>query len=250
MTEKIRVIIVDDEQKAVANLHHHLSKYCPQIIVVGTAHTIQEARTLISTQQFDVAFFDIQLFKENIFSLIDSLHTINFHIVFVTAFDNFAVKAFKVDALDYLLKPLDKDEIISCYKKIIKNIHLPTSGNISQPAISLPRKIIIRHSEIVYVVKQTDVYYLKAKGFYTEIYFYHELKIISVLISKPISTLEKEYDCPLFFRSHKSYIVNVQYVKHIHKTDTVDIQMNNDALIPVAKRRVSDFIRFINENRQ
>jgi len=248
MKTDIRAIIVDDEPGCIANLQHHLATYCTAMRVVATASSIDSARKIINDNNFDVAFFDIHLFKENIFSLIEKLEQVNFEIVFVTAYDNFAIKAFKVAALDYLLKPLSKDDIVACYNKIRKKLNGERQSFIQEVNNDkhLQRKVILKQGEAVFVVKETEILYFKAKGFYTEIHFTYHGKPAMVLISKPISMLEKEYSSHIFFRIHKSYLVNVRQVMQIHKAESSHIKLNTDELLPVAKRRMREFIEFVN----
>lgn len=247
MRKDIRAIIVDDELGCIANLQHYLTAYCAALRVVATASTLESALQVINDNDFDVAFFDIQLFKENVFNLIEKLEQINFEIVFVTAYDNFAVKAFKVEALDYLLKPLSKDDVVECYNKIQKRLKGEQQSLIQEVVADryLQRKVILKQGEAVFVVKETEILYLKAKGFYTEIYFTYHGKLITVLISKPISVLEKEYSSDIFFRIHKSYLVNVHHVMHIVKAENTFLKLNTDELLPVAKRRMKEFIEFV-----
>lgn len=248
-TSSIKAIIIDDEQRCIANLSYYLSKYCPAIEIVAASNTINGAADLLQYHKPDVAFLDIEICNDNIFSLINSSDKLSFEIVFVTAYEKYAVQAFKVEALDYIVKPLSKTDILDCYQKILKRWHHmhPVENAIGQQTEPVLKKVILKRGEHVYIVKQSDIYYFKAKGFYTEVFFNHKDEVLSTLISKPISTLEKDYDHDLFFRLHKSYLVNVKRVSNMIKGDNAAVKLVNDEVLPVAKRRINDLLSFLNK---
>jgi two-component system LytT family response regulator len=246
--KRIRAIIVDDEKRCIANLQHYLSGY-PLIEVIATANTATEALKIINENEIDVAFFDVEIFDENVFDIIQRIGKLNFEVVFVTAYDQYAVKAFKVEALDYLLKPLSQEEVTQCYNKIYKKLcglEVATSADV--PSNPANRKLILKQGGQIYVVLQDDVYYMKAKGFYTQVFFTHKNKLLSAVVSKPISDIEVEYSNVLFYRVHKSYMVNVKKIKAINKAEAITLKLMNDDCIPVAKRRLNNFLAFLNND--
>ena len=116
--DTIKAIIVDDEQRCIANLSYYLSKYCPSIEVIATSKTTAEAIEMLLYYKPDIAFMDIEICNDSIFSIINGSGKLNFEIIFVTAYEKYAIKAIKVNALDYILKPLSKYDILECYHKI------------------------------------------------------------------------------------------------------------------------------------
>jgi len=239
----IDVIIIDDEPGCVSNLKYYLSKYCPEINIVAEGYTVTDAKNIIKTKTFDLAFLDIELMNENIFSLFNDNKQHNFDIVFVTAYESYAVKAFKVQAFDYLMKPLLKADVLECYKKILKRF--ADKKNTLQTGNADASNLVLRNGEKVYVIKYEDVIYLKASGVYTQIAFEHAGKIKSITTSKPIGDLEKEYGHSFFFRVHKSYIINLNKIAEINKSDIVTVRIGYDLWIPVAKRRTREFFTFL-----
>jgi len=220
--------------------------------VIATGKTIEQAKEILYGQKFDVAFLDIELFDENIFNAIDHLKEDLFNIVFVTAHEQYAVKAIKFHAFDYILKPLSKHEILDCYAKLkkyvakkIPDIHHDNTllkENITQ------RKIILKEGDKVFVIRVEDVYYMRAKGPYTLVTFNADNCQKQVTISKPLNQVEKEnVNNKTLYRAHKSYLVNIEKIKSIIKHNGLSIQMLNDEIIPIAKRRVSDFLSFLND---
>jgi two-component system, LytTR family, response regulator len=249
----IRTIIVDDEPKCVTNLSYYLQKYCPDIDIVTTATTLPEAAAAMAAKRFQLAFLDVEFCDSTIFSLLQDPGKIDFSIVFVTAYDRYAVKAFKVEALDYILKPLSKHDILQCYHKITRSFgRKPGMHNI--PAAAVPngnngigRKVILRDREHMFIVDQNDIFYLKAMGAYTEVVFLAEGKMTTVLVSKTLAALEEEYNNPVFFRIHKSYLINLKKVTGIQRKEAPVVEMINRARLPVAKRRIHDLLSFLND---
>ncbi len=121
----IQVIIVDDEKGCITNLQHYIAKLCPDIVVIGTGSNLNEALNTVGNAHIDVAFLDIELVDDTIFSSLAGLNNINFKIVCVTAHQQYAIKAIKAEALDYILKPLLEDDILECYSKIKKHFSQP-----------------------------------------------------------------------------------------------------------------------------
>lgn len=247
LDKKIRAVIIDDEPGCVSNLRYYIEQYCPGIEVVASANTANDMFAIFSSQTFDIAFLDIEIFDENIFDIINK-NGINCEIVFVTAYEQYAVKAFKVNALDYILKPLSQADVVECYERIKRRLEekheVFESGSQSQPLQSLER-IIIKQGENIFVVKQEDIIYLKAKGFYTQMLFMVNGKEATAIISKPIGTLEKEYDTNMFYRVHKSYLINVNKVTGVVRSGVISVKIVNNEIIPVAKRRVNDFLSLL-----
>lgn len=241
--EKIKVAIIDDEPGCISNLQYYFSKYCPLFHVTATGNSADEALEILQHGKFDIAFLDIQLDKTDVFHVLEQAKARKFEIVFVTAFENYALKAVKAQALDYLLKPLLRTEVLACYQKILnrysekKILDTESSGN---------TKVLLRQGDKVLVVKLADIYYLKASGVYTQVLFDKDDKITSMTLSKPIGELEKDYDNSVFYRVHKSYLINYKKVKEVIKGEPVMIKMQNNTLIPVAKRRIHEFMSFLN----
>lgn len=251
-SNKISAIIVDDELNGINNLGFYLGKYCPGIEVIRSATTLSTAAALIRQGDFQIAFLDIEFCKSTMFDLLEEIPEPAFSIVFVTAYDRYAVKAFKVEALDYILKPLSRHDIVQCYQKIQRHFNKKKEEAISPDAasINLPetsRKVILRAREHVFVLQLTDILYLRAMGAYTEVVFSSRERIHTVVISKTLSALEKEYDAPFFFRVHKSYLINLGKVAGIRKKDVPVAEMADRQMIPIAKRRMHSLFACLNK---
>lgn len=237
----IKAIIVDDEPKCISNLQYYISTYCPQVEVVATGKTLSDALNSIK-ETFDVAFLDIEIEQDNIFDLLSEAETDNFDIVFVTAYDRYALSAFDVDVLDYVLKPLSKKNILNCYNKLLRRFQ-PVAATSSVQEGNLPLKnIILKQGKNVYAVAYSDIIYFEAHGIYTNVYFHYENRKHCVTVSKSISQLQAMYQYDNFFRVHRSFLINTMKIKNIVREETLGIKMCTDDYIPVAKRRMSEFL--------
>jgi two-component system LytT family response regulator len=244
---KINAIIVDDEKGCIANLQHHLVKLCSEINIVAVGCSLQEALDKTGTVKIDVAFLDVEFFNDNIFNSLSKIKEINFKIVFVTAYQQYALKALKVEAIDYLLKPLCEDEIRECYARIKKHFFYSNHDLTEKKLIEKTNsKVIIKNSSSLYIIKYDDIYYITGSGFYSEITFMFQGAIKSVILSKPLNLVEEEYASPFLYRVHKSYIINIHKISDIFKGDGFSVKMINEKIIYVAKRRAHDFLSFIN----
>lgn len=246
--KRFKAVIVDDEKGGIANLRHYINRYCPQIDIVAEAGNADGMLSVFKNYSFDIAFLDIEIYDSSVFDLIDKVKDVRCEIIFVTAYEHYALKAFKADALDYLLKPLTQADVVDCYGKIMRRFGEKSTEvsheTVMQKSDTL-KKIIIRLGENIHAVKQEDILYLKAKGFYTQICFHINGRVEQAIVSKPIGSLEKEYDSILFYRVHKSYLVNLGKVVGVVKTGITSARIANNEMIPIAKRRVNDFMSML-----
>ncbi|WP_316843511.1 LytTR family DNA-binding domain-containing protein [Pedobacter psychrodurus] len=235
----MRAILVDDETANLENLRILLDKHCPNIKVVATAGNIKDAFTQANLHHPDLLFLDIQMGKTTGFDLLNQLAEKTFEVVFVTAYDNYGIQAVKFAALDYLLKPVDPDELKAAVNKAEIRIKNKIQGEqlnflLSQikksepgiPKIALPQQHEIRY------VSVDDIIRCVADNTYTFFFLSNGDK---VLISKPL----KEYSDMLkphgFVRAHQSHLVNPKFVKSWLKEDGGTLLMNNGDKIPVSK---------------
>jgi len=250
--KKINAIIVDDEDGCITNLNYYITKLCPEISVIATGNTLKEALDKTESKKIDLAFLDVEIFDDNIFNLLSQHPGHKFKIVFVTAYQQYALKAIKVEALDYILKPLHDDDILDCYTKIQKHFFLTDTAHKQpeeNPEEKKNRKIIIKNSDKIYVIKSDDIVYITGSGFYSEITFSFNNDFKTIVVSKPLNKLEEEYVYPFLFRIHKSHIVNINKISSLNKNDGLTLKMTNNEIILVAKRRANDFITYLNNSK-
>ncbi len=240
--ERVKAIIVDDEPGCVSNLAFYLNKYCPLIEVVGTETEPENIPNLLR-KEFRIAFLDIEIYKDNIFNILSGLDSQNIDFVFVTAYEKYALKSFDVDVLDYILKPLRKNDIINCYNKILKRVTSAVQNTDLNDTES--DKLTVKQRDSIYIVQYEDIVFLKARGAYTEVCFYNNNDKIIATISKALNKhfeIEKNKN---FIKVHRSYLINMLNVKRVHNKKVIHVEMNTGEFIPIAKRRVNDFLAAI-----
>ncbi len=251
---KLKTIIVDDESHARENLKILLATYCPELEVCGLADCTSAARKLIDELSPQVVFLDISMPSGTEgFELIESLPDKKFQVVFVTASKDHAIRALNANAIYYLLKPIDVDELKTASKKLLSTSELFANNqeqllnymrsleNLSKsisPAQNLQR-ITIHHSRGFKIVDPNDFMYLEGEGNYTSIYFSDGT---SYTDTKSIGVYEELLDKNRFFRIHKSYIVNVLFVKEFVNEDGHFVVMKNNTRLAISRLRLSSFM--------
>lgn len=248
--KNISVIIVDDENLIRKNLYNMLVKYCPGISHIHMARSAEKARAILKKESIDIMFLDIAMPKESGFELLKSLKKINFSIIFISAFNHFGIKAIKANALDYILKPIDPEELISAVKKAIKQHILinktKTVNNLinqlehpqsKQKFLTIPYRGRFVH------IKTSNIIYFKASNNYSHIYIEgHKSHIITKTL-KEISNILSESKC--FFRIHKSYLVNMNKVKSYYKENGLYVCLVSGVNLPISRRKQHQFMIYL-----
>lgn len=249
-TMALRALIVDDEADARDNLRLMLEEYCPEVEVVGQAASAPEARERIQELQPNALFLDIKMPGEDGFQLLASIAELDLPVVFTTAYDEFALKAFKQNALDYLEKPIDVDELKRAVAKLQKLTGELGSAQPSaiaalmkDPASPLSSRLAIPGREGLTLLKHEDILYLEANDSYTTIHLKNGKRSVS---SKHIRVFEDHLDPKAFFRVHKSYIINLAHLASFNRAEGNMAVLDSGEMIPVSRRRLPDFLGLIN----
>ncbi|MGN6640918.1 MAG: LytR/AlgR family response regulator transcription factor, partial [Mucilaginibacter sp.] len=233
MIQLIKTLIVDDEFQSRNVLVTMLEQYAPEIKVVSEASSVDEGLKKIKKYNPDIVFLDIQMKGETGFDLLSHLNEINFAVIFITAFDKYAIKAFRFNAVDYLLKPIVTDELVDAVNKVKRRSSVLQSASkkqmdqlyhdLTNPQ-NIPDKIAIPTGEGFMIIPVNDIVYCHADGNYTEFHLTEKKKIVS-------SYTLKQYDEILsgqsFFRAHRSYLINMAHVKMYRRGDGGEIVMSN-----------------------
>jgi two-component system LytT family response regulator len=246
--ESPRVLIIDDELQSRSLIKKLLSVHFPALII-EEAETVAGAMEKISQFVPNLIFLDVQMRGETGFDLLDKMGKMNFGIIFTTAHSEFAVKAFRYSALDYLMKPIDADEFKTAVEKAlekIKNIHSPSAQIEFLKELKSdqkkPAKLTIPTSEGFLFVSIHDILYCHAVGNYTEFYLAGNQKILSSYSLGYYDELLEEQN---FFRTHRSYLVNLAHIKMYKKGDGGVLIMNNGDEIEVARSNKESFLRML-----
>lgn len=243
---KINVIIVDDELSARENLSYLLANFCPDICVIDVCNNVDQAVVSINKQKPDVVFLDIEMPQKNGFQLLKEFPKIDFQIVFITAYDEYAVKAFEVSAIDYLLKPIDIDRLVESVNKIKSRVNLIGFQSRIE-ALSINKKEISRIS-IPYksdyvIIHIDDICYIEADRMYSHIYTIEGKKYTA---SKKLSYYEDLFlDIKKFNRIHRSWLVNLDLVTSYSKADKKVLVCNKE--VPVGKTYKAQTESYLND---
>lgn len=235
----MKAIIVDDESANVKNLTILLNKYCPQVEILGSANNNQNGLSLFEVEKPDLLFLDIQLDNDTGFNLLKLLPKKDFEVIFVTAYDNYGIQAIKFAALDYILKPIDIDELVSAVNKAevkLKEKHqtmqLDFLVNHIKRDHAVPLKIALpQQKEIVYVLL-TNIVRCEAEGTYTFFYLKNGEKI---LVSKVLKEYAELLENNGFIRTHQSHLVNLTFIKSWLKEDGGMLLLETGEKIPVSR---------------
>ncbi len=254
---ELRAIIVDDEELARKNLILMLENYCPEIIVVGEASGIDEAEDIIKSEKPDVVFLDIRMPSGSEgFDLLERLEDRNFLVVFVTAFKDYAIRAFQTNAVHYILKPIDDEDLRTAVDKLIAtkvtfSKHPESYDNYFNALQNLADRLVhnkqnnriaISHTKGVKIVEDDDISHLEASGNCSMIYFKDGTRYLD---TRTLKIYEEILNSVKFYRIHKSYIINLDMIKEYVSEDGYTVILKNGVQLPVARNRVSAFLKTI-----
>jgi len=242
----IRTVLVDDETDNVRVMQKLLETYCPQVNIVGTAEGVESALQLIRTVKPDLAFLDIEMIQGNAFDLLNQLLPLQFQVIFVTAFDAYAIRAFKYSAVDYLLKPVDVDDLCRAVEKAEAKLAQKDMAQIRTllenfgAAQLSQQKMAIPTLTGLSFVKISDIIRFEAKGHYTGIYLSNGEMMLTTRNIKDFENLLPE---AIFYRVHNSHIINLQRIQKYQKGRGGYVIMEDGTSIEVASRRRQEFMQ-------
>jgi two-component system LytT family response regulator len=245
----LKAIIIDDEQMGRIALRQKLKDYCTDVQLVGEAKNGEEGIVLIENLHPDIVFLDIEMPRLGGFDMLNRIPHKNFHLVFTTAYDHYAIKAIRYAAFDYLLKPIDIEELKAAISKIKKEQSIDTEKKLSvleqnfQHKTPL-KKLAIHTLEGLLFFDIQDIIQLEASSNYTTIYFNNLPKLIA---SKTLKDFEELLPDDLFFRSHHSHIINLNYIKRYIKGDGGKIELKNGRYADVSRRKKEEFLKLIGQ---
>lgn len=240
---KLKTIIVEDEQVSREILRNYLTKYCPNVIILGEASNIKEAEKLIKKHELDLVFLDVEMPFGNAFDLLEKVPERTFETVFVTAYDHYAIEALNNDATYYLLKPISIDELIKAVNIVTE---IKEKENELQHQVLTPKdnsvigKITIPQQDGFEVLDVNDIVFCKADDNYTEIHLANSKKLVSKTL-KYFDDMLSEYS---FARIHKSYLVNVNAIIKYKKGKGGSVVVSNGKEILVSASKKSNLLSY------
>lgn len=234
--KKIRAIIIDDEAYARSILKKLIERNCPEIELIGEASDNNSAFVLINNQKPDLVFLDIHLADDNSFNLFSRFETISFEVIFTSAHSQYGVNAFKVNAIDYLLKPIDTDDLIAAVKKVLKK-------RVNSTEQEADKTIPVHVKDVVEYLKISQIASMVAHDNYTQIYTIEGKKYI---ISKTLADMEAYLcDSPAFIRIHRSVTVNSKFIVSYTKSSPCYVNMSDGKSYEISRRKKVDVLTFL-----
>ena len=235
----IKAIIIDDEPDCVRLLSLQIKMYCPQVEVLAECSQAEEGLILLQKTVVDVLFLDIEMPKMNGFQLLEQLGDLPFAVIFTTAYDKFAVKAFKYSAIDYLLKPIEAKDLQDAIKKLEKK---RTTNNQQLDLLKqhltttlpkkTPDKIALPYKDGVIFVEYKNIIYCESDDNYTQ---FHLVDNSKYLVSKTLREVQEVLEELNFLRVHRQFVVNLDHIKRFSKSEGAMLIMSNESNIPVAR---------------
>lgn len=246
-----KILIIEDEQRTREMLANMIESYVDHAEIIAEGDSIVSGRNAIEKHQPDLALLDVQLMDGTSFDMLRQLPEIDFKIIFVTAYEDYAIQAFKFSALDYILKPVDPEELVKAVRKV-RDEHTakPERAQLDlveamrqQRMANAPRKIILRTAESLHVVRAEDIVRCEADRNYTAFHFTDGKRLI-------VSRTLKEFDAMLtvmgdFFRIHQSHLVNLDQVDRLDKADGGAVVLKDGTSLPISQSRKEGFLAAI-----
>lgn len=242
----LKAVIIDDVKEAREALLKDIQEYCPDIEIIGQADGVVSGAKLIKSEKPNLVFLDIQMNDGSGFDLLEVLGDINFKVIFTTASDAFAVKAFKYSAVDYLLKPVDADELIKAVGKVDEGTNkdsvsllLENSKQNNKPF----RKLALNTLDKLHIVNISDIVRCESDVNYTQFFFADKSKL---LVTKTLKDFEELLSEHQFVRVHQSHLVNSNYIKEFVKGDGGYLVMTDGTSVPVSTRKRNAVVEILN----
>lgn len=246
----INTILIDDERDGLEDLQETLEKYCPEVSVKGAFHSPLEGMQAIQTIKPDLVLLDVQMPGMSGFELLQKLSPVSFNVIFVSAYDRYAIKAIKFSALDYLLKPIDVDELIQAISRVKERL-APTPYSLqsvvhnTQQRSGRIERLAVPSTEGIDFFEVKDIIFCKADSCYTHIYFTrHQTKVVTRVLKDFEELLSESGFC----RVHNSFLVNLSHVKRYVRGEGGYALLTDDHHVDISRRRKEEFLSMLNGN--
>jgi two-component system, LytTR family, response regulator len=248
MKQKLKTILIDDEENCLDVMQIILEKHCPQVEVVARAANGLQGLKAILTHEPDLVFLDIEMPRMDGFQMLEAIETVDFTLVFTTAYDRFAIRAFKFSAFDYLLKPIDEEEVMKTIQNIESRLTTQTERlsllkeHYHSDEKKMPERLALAHSKGFQLTDIQAIVSLESDGNYTKVYLSNGTKIVVI---KPISHLEEilhGFKSHTFFKIHRQHLVNLKYIKNYLNTEGGQVELFDKRLLPLARNRREEFL--------
>jgi len=244
---KIRSIIIDDESMARQLLKAMLEEYCPEVEVLASCENLPEGIKAIKKHQPDLIFLDIEMPGHSGLEILEFFNEdeVNFNIIFTTAYNQFAIQAFKLSAVDYILKPIEGEELVQSINRFSNLKQKHNYAHLRELVESKQlKKISIATAQSIKFIELNEILFMKGDGAYTYFHFKNGTDFLSSRNLKQYEDILAENKD--FFRCHKSYLININYVSDIIKSDGNFVILNEEHKLAISNEKVNELVKLIN----
>ena len=246
----MKIVIIEDELQAITALKKEIETHCPSLEFCGSASMLKEAKALIKSEKPELVFLDIQLKDGNGFDLLTDIGNYSFKVIFTTAYSEYALDAIKISALDYLLKPIDSEELVIAVEKAEKASLETTRMQLknfihNQTLNPLYKKIAIPTSKGIFLHELESIVRLQSDGNYTAIYLNTGKKLI---VAKILKDFEDMLENMGFVRIHHSHIINLNHLESYINKDNGYVILVDKTTLPVSKRKKKSLLALLNND--
>ena len=237
----ISSVILEDEEDAQFLLSTILKDYCPEIKVEGMAANKEDGLALIREKKPKLVFCDIQLEDCHVFEILDELGIIDFQVIFTTAYDQYALKAFEYNALHYILKPYSPQDVKESLRRIDHSLLSPLPST-SHETKSNIKKLPLKTTEGVHLIDVDSIIRVQAERSYSHIFYGGGKKLV---VSRPLKDIQEKLEHHQFFRVHNSHLISIHQVDQVDKESKGTISMVDGSSVPLSRSRRKDFLEAI-----
>ena len=245
----LTAVIIDDDESNISSLKEKLNRHCPQVQLIATCDNAKDAIEIIETKKPEVIFLDIEMPVMNGFVMLQQLNYKNFELIFTTAYDHYAIKAIRFSALDYLVKPIEIEEL----KYAVSKAEEKRNRSAPNPQLEiLLEQMLTKHSDSIRIaiptteglqfIRLKEIIYMEATGNYTYFYLKDKRKII---VCRTLKDFEEMLPNDTFLRIHHSYIINKEYVEKYIRGEGGQVVLSDGTTLDVAKRKKTEFLKAI-----
>jgi two-component system LytT family response regulator len=242
----IRCVLIDDEKNALEMMEWLLKTYCPEVEIAAMCNSSELGIEAINKHRPDIVFLDIEMPNMNGFDMLEKFDKLFFDVVFCTAYDQFAIKAFKYSALNYLLKPVDPEDLKNTIRRINEKKSVPSKEqfdlllqSMKQSGKQTPQRIALTTGDGLLFVPTSDIIYCEAESNYTNVVLNNGKKI---LVSKVLKDIDEVLSGPDFYRVHSSFLININRIKKLVRGDGGYIIMDNEAIVNISRTKRQEFM--------
>jgi two-component system, LytTR family, response regulator len=245
----IKVVMIDDELQSRKTLRILLQDYCPDVEILGEADGVLSGYKLLQKMTPDAIFLDIHMSDGTGFDLLNKFPNPSFQVIFITAHDDFAIKAFRYNAIDYLLKPINIDDMLAAIKKITPSKIEPGFEERLANLREINKtgrfdKIVLSSNEGLHFLELSNIVRLESEANYTT---FHLLDGKRIIVSKTLKTFEELLEGEDFFRPHQSHIINLKCVAKIMREDGGYLLMKDDFKVPISRGKKEQFMNLVKD---